>query len=680
MVRGCVLLLAWARGLRAAAAQGGSGDAFELQEQQQLSGSGASGLLELLPAGCVDAFCVNTGSATVRLLLHSVQQQEVRVLVLAETGSGSNSSAATPAGGQARVLREGCVSLRTELQEVELRLEQGDMDAATVAVGGVGVGVLQLLIVGPEHGVDEDGGNGGGAVPQQDRPASGRVAPLPLLHCAAPPLLLLPTAACDELRGLWEAGQQQQQQEQQLRAGDKDLRTATEAATAEAEAMSAAWWSHMAPLLCDVGYILTAMQQQQQQRGDGHGGTARAVVDHLLPYLYDNGMAATADLLLRTCQVQQLQPAARPAATPLHVQSSAVGPEPPGCSGSGALLGAGGAPCMLPRPFAPSSQEAAFQAWRLQGLANNAPYIVPLCTCMVVMMLIRGRASMAGTGGAGRGGGGGGGGGGAGGEDGALQGAQGQGRRAVLPGNAWVALVNALSDMVGLVVLRMVTARAAPRRRCAGNEGRMEQEQQQQQKEEGPSGKGGPGAAAFSEEAGGFAHGASVGGEDGAGRHDYAWSALRAYRWASCVAGPALFLLTALVMPLGLAPSTSMRCVLDRRVMYGAYVKRGLLVPSLQQLSVVEAAAASVVLGAGEVLWLWQLQRGWSWAGMGAFVGGLRVLAVVVSAAWEWRARRRFVRQAEGGGGRVAVGDVGQREDGCGRGGEGEGCWGSWLW
>ncbi len=266
-------------------------------------------------------------SATKNLSLYSAQPQAVRVLVLAETCRSSDSSsdaAVTPAGGQALLLQEVCLSLSGRLHKVVVQLEPGDLDAATVAVGGMGVGVLQVLVVGPQHGSDEAAGGVSGIVQQQNS------SPSPLLHCLAPPLLLLPAAVAAEVCGLWETVQLQQEQQLQLQGaqlnGGQQVAVTAEA---EAEALAAAWWSHMAPLLCDVGYILTAMQQQQQQ-GEGNDGTAHVVIEHELPYMYDNGMAATADLL-RTCRQQG------PCSTPLPADgcgpsaahSSPLFPDPP---------------------------------------------------------------------------------------------------------------------------------------------------------------------------------------------------------------------------------------------------------------------------------------------------------------------------------------------------------------
>lgn len=773
VVRGCALLLAWARGLRAeaqgATGEGGGWVADVDRQAQQFQGMVASQLAQLVPGAAdgageaVGGVAVQLGAGSgsgcgegtqaqvweedslrggparvgssrrpavrllsahppafatgpqqqqqaagpVRLLLHSPQPQAVRVLVLAEPGSGSSDSWGAEARVEvprAQLLQEVRVNLRGGMQEVEVGLDPAALAAAAAATGpatsdtaaaatcaGAGVGILQLVVVGPEHGAREagngvdGGGVGGAAAAAAAQPSQ---APQPLVHCVAPPLLLLPAPAAAEVCDLWEAMQQEHQRQQAAEGQQGEARAgqpqemATGQAEAEAGARSGVWWSHLAPLLCDVGYALAAMQQQVGARNE-----ARVVVDHMLPYLYDNGMVATAELL-RDLQAAESIPSPPPAVTcritledSIHTSASLTADCALTPAAAAALEGAADGGSVLPvqprpsllRSFSPAPLESAFQAWRLQGLATNAPYVLALSLYMAAMVVARGLLAAAAGGGAAVPGAA------AGGEVGAGAGARHGGAQAGaghLPTTAAVSLVSGLADVVGLVALRVVLAMGRGRGRGAAR-GRRNQVQtcKQQQAEEEQVQQWGKGEERQESvtAAGGSGSGSGIvaygGGESDSGDVDVE-AAPRVYRIASCVAGPSLFLLNSALAFLGVTPLDG-RYVGDQRVLYGSLLKRGLLAPSLQQLGAAEAAAAALLLGPGEALWLRRLQPAWSWVGVGALVVALRALAVAVSAGWEWRARGRFVRQMAGG---RAAGKRGGCVEQRGGAGVGSGC------
>ncbi len=233
-------------------------------------GEGASRLLMLCPPALAVPAAVSgggtEGEATVRLLLHSPRPQLSRVLVLAE-GAGQGEGGLSPA----RLLREVAVELVGGPQEVELALGAGELAGA---VGADGVEVLQLALVGPEHNV-VDGGH----------------AAHPLVHFVAPPLLVLPPAAAAEVCGLWDAIRHEA-------GGGVSENAAAGGGGYGSEQQSALWWSHLAPLLGDLAYVLGAGGQQgQRQQGEDEEAGSEVVLSQLLPYLYGSGMGTTARLL-----------------------------------------------------------------------------------------------------------------------------------------------------------------------------------------------------------------------------------------------------------------------------------------------------------------------------------------------------------------------------------------------
>ncbi len=248
------------------------------------------------------------GAAVVKLHVDSPVRQTGRVLALAEGTSAatevpSSSSGKSQAPEQqqglreqpqppARLLCEVAVELVGGPQEVELALGAGKLAAA---VGADGVGVLQLALVGPEHGTRELGEVGAGGEALQ-----------PLVHWVAPPLLLLPDAAAREVCGLWEQMKQEEEAEQgQAGAGGSAPPAGAREALAGAERQSSLWWSHLAPLLGDLAYVLGAGADDPD---------AQHVASQLLLYLYDNCAGELVGLVHRGSSGRQLRGTAAAAA------------------------------------------------------------------------------------------------------------------------------------------------------------------------------------------------------------------------------------------------------------------------------------------------------------------------------------------------------------------------------
>ncbi len=688
------------------------------------SDSASVRLLLMSPPAASLAAIVEPAPLDIRFLLHSPVPQMARVLVLAEAqvAPGTDARPGEPRGGavlhqrltRARLLLELPVQLEGGVQEVEvqLALEAGELAGAATEVckaGGAGgeeaagaVGVLRVVMVGPEHGAM-------GTVGGQRQEAAG---PRPLVHWVAPPLLLLPPAAAAEVCGAWEAmqreagggltemeegGQQQQQQQQQQQhyqqqqeaggwatgeeqqsggvehvlLGSSSGYTGTVISSvsgellASAERRSSLWWSHMAPLLGDLAHALGGHQGQGQE---GDGEAAGPVWLMLLPYLQGRGMAETLSLLgwrdpehtgkqgylwgagndrATTAAAAAdspppdleppMQPSAGPALGPmLPTSSSGLGKashqhqqHPSMCTGAHPAV-----PCahpteartfpfpLLPRPFSPPALELCYQQWRLQRLAQMAPYALffdaGVCLGMMLGALgplpvpVPAAASDSGAG------------------------------AAALPlllrlaQTAVFGLLGTVSDVLGLAVVYMVVV-LRPRRVLR----RQRQQQQQLERQQERGRQGG-------------ARGAVDPGTTPAvliSPRDVVW-----YRLAACVAGPAALLLCAALINLGLARMDP-RGTGTTRVVYGSGLIRAVIVPSLQQMSTWEAVAAAPLLWYGETLLLLQMQPAWGVWWAGAVVMLWRLVAVAVSAAWERRSRCRFVQGQQQQAEAAAVGD-----------------------
>ncbi len=635
VVRGCVQLIAWARELRQeyALGEGPSGDApgggtglgsvgMDARQQLQALAGALPGLL--LEAGCggAERVSVQVGDGlaaaaktveeeavavsqealhhagccaavqlllmwpfalpvgpdqadgeprTVRLLLQSPRSQPARLLLLAERGGGR--------GGQqfqaqppARLLCEVAVELVGGPQEVELALGVGELEGA---VGADGVGVLQLVLVGPEHSARDAGD-----------------AAHPLVHFVAPPLLVLPPAAAAEVCGLWDAIRHEA-------GGGANEGAAASSGGYGGEQQSSLWWSHLAPLLGDLAYVLGAGGQQGQgQQADDEEAGCEAVLSQLLPYLHGSGMGTTARLL----EAHAAKAAASRSTAPAVAEHTAAG----GAKGLCPLLR------MPLYPRRPPAQEAAYQEWRMGCLRATAPYVVTALSTIYLTALVRLLVGAAA--------------GGASNDSSSIE-------LPSLPRLMVLLVLNLGSDLVGYVVLLVADTRPARavRRLWLLRRGSS-----------GPVASQGP---AVLPEAGGSSGAQhqrpAEAGTGDAGRWDAAGVAW-AYSFAATVVSPLLFLTCAVGIRMRLLPIPGQ--VGDTRTVYGATIQRAVLMPAVQRLGVWQAAAAAPVLGLGEALQMRQLLPAWEGWQVVAMVAGWRLMAAAVSAFMEWRSRRLFAR------------------------------------
>ncbi len=271
------------------------------------SSSGAAATLLLLSPPAICSPEHTGGGATVRLMLHSPRPQPARVLVLAERGAaGGQQQHEAAEGGQrpqpgtAVLLREAAVWLVAGTQEVELHLTGEELAAASLAGGG-DVRVLQLVLVGPEHGAaggdgqEPEAGAAAGALGESGGVGTAASPPPPPLHFAAPPLLLLPPAAAAEVCQLWDLVRQEAAAgvaEAHAEGGDDG------SGAGGLEWEVGVWREHLAPLLGDLAFALLG----PQDGGSGSQGMREAqqqVVSHLGQYCSGMGMGETAELLAR---------------------------------------------------------------------------------------------------------------------------------------------------------------------------------------------------------------------------------------------------------------------------------------------------------------------------------------------------------------------------------------------
>ncbi len=645
------------------------------QEQQQQedthgyrsssSRAAPSRLLQLSPPAVSLATAAASGSLTVRLLLHSPTPQPARVLVLAER-QGTASSSAEPSGQplgsglaprgplRTRLLRELPVQLVGGAQEMQLVLGAGEL-AEAVGAEGVGadevyaVGVLRVMMVGPEH-------QAAGVGAQREGAAS---APS-LVHWVAPPLLLLPSAAAAEVCDVWEAIQsefdgglakaderdgtrQEQEQprgeEEQANAGgfqphaDVSGVSGPSEVLVRAERRSSLWHSHMGPLLEDLALVLRG---QPGQEGARQG--ADCVWQALLPYLRGRGMTQTLSLLAGCGQeqVQQQQQdvscsSSSASSLPSAHPAAATSDQAPACLGAthgsghqhpshrasppSAYTAAGAAALAVPRPFllllpwpfAPAALEAAYQAWRLAGLMRGTACVWGFCAIVTLAMLVRTAMSWvvhvrSGSGAAG---------------------GSGTAPWAHLAQATCIAVLNTVSYGLAPAVLQ---ARVIIRSRAA---------QQQQQRDEREDGKGRP-------------WGSALGLGANARRAVLQPSDIWAFRLAACVAGPTVLLVCYVLVLCGITPLDA-KMVGDSRTVYAVSLIRALVMPCLQQLGAWEAAVAAPLMCVADAMLVLAMQPGWRLWWAAAVAVGWRLGAVVVSAGWEVRSRRRFVRMHQAG-------------------------------
>ncbi len=263
---------------------------------------------------------------------------------------------------------------------------------------------------------------------------------------------------------------------------------------------------------------------------------------------------------------------------------------------------------ILPQPFSPPPLEAAYQSWRLAGLATNARYVLGFCTNVYLILALRILLSWAT---AGRGGSGGG------------QG--GQAPWARLAHTTAYAALSSAADILGLAVLYFLVLK--------GRHAAQQQQQQQQQGQQPQEHEQSPSVGRHTSTTGG-AHGRTL---------VLSSTAVVVYRVAACVVGPTLFLLSSTLTVLGVMPLDPGH-VRSMRVVYGSSLMRGAVVPCMQQMSAWETVMATPLLAAAEVLLLPLMQPDWGLWRAAAIMVVWRLCAVGVSAAWERRSRGRFVQ------------------------------------
>ncbi len=575
-------------------------------------GSGAARLLKVDPpaASLPAAGAAASGPVAVRLLLHSPAPQPARVLVLAERqGAGGT------VPPRAVLLREVAVALQGGVQEVEVELGPGEVAEAVEGAGegeGAGLpgggGVLRVMLVGPMH-VAQGTESG-----QQE----GRRPP-PLVHWVAPPLLLLPEEAAGEVCGLWEQMQREKEEEREQQEWQDQEQpgqdvpdgllphaaspTGLAASLAGVEQESELWWSHMAPLMGDLAYALSAWHGQGEER--------EAVLPHLLTFLHDNGMRHTAAMLQQrnlplpltlynnaygSGAAGQLPSPERSESPQLMTSTSSTSPagnapatRPLAIQLISAVLGLiRGLPLLLSiAPFSPPALELSYKAWRYAGLAAAAKYML----LVTAQPLLLGLAKMA---------------------------AQHGMRQALV--TSPVAVLDWVSESASTLVLLCYFAVLT-----GGSRG---------------STVGLPPAAESSVTA-----------------------VVRRYILAGVVLGPSLAVATSLAVAVGLLPHFDSFVGRDRALLF-ACLHQSLILPSVQRLPLRHVLAASPLLAAGEALQLVELRPSWGWRRVAGYVAAWRLVAAMVAAGWEVRARRRFAalvgrrREGEaGGGGRAASED-----------------------
>ncbi len=711
VIRGCVQLVAWARGLRPGTAgagdglqDGGGGDAgsrdHELQQQQQHLRALVTSLPQLLPGGfglatavqgsgldmgvsvqvqvggamtaagpgagrpsgsavagmcggATEELCSSggtghgaakllqfspaalaipqaegsVGDATVilRLPLHNPAPQPARVLVLADRGGREQVQQNEQQQRQhvpSQLLAEVPVELVAGSQEVDMALGVAEMAAAVEPAGDGAVGVLQLVLVGPEHNAA-----GEAAAEQFERPHA-----YPLVHWVAPPLLLLPPVAADELCRVWGAMQRAAGPEE----GAEKQQT-SDGGIAGIEHVSSLWWAHLAPLLGDLAYALGGKVQ-------GDAAAMKAVSAHLLPYLDDNGLPETAAMVQQqlvgrqpvsaavcategdsthagidthtaaadqVCCIASSTGAVSPskdteqdstsnpkAALQLKLLAAAVTPtssdcssstccaDPPtdndpalptandlhsgsalqaapGSSRSRSLLSALLAPVrylLPPAPFSPPALELSYQAWRLASMAAAAPYVLLLTAQPMVLVVVRM--------------------------------AREQGSVELLQA-ALLALLGWITDACSSLALLCMRGGIASNPHAS--------------------------AAAATVTA----------------------SVVRQHYLAAVLYSPAVLLLASALIALRVVPFHA-PYVGSVRLVLMCTAHRSVVLPSIRQLSVREKWGEGPLLVIGEALHVCFMQPQWGWPAVLMTVLVWRLIAVLTAAVWERRSRRRF--------------------------------------
>ncbi|KAG2448796.1 hypothetical protein HYH02_006147 [Chlamydomonas schloesseri] len=239
-----------------------------------------------------------------RLRLFSPQPQRARLIVAGSSRNGSHGDAGPATAATA-------VGLHTQqvLAELQLLLQAAGSCASGAAAGETAVSrarALQLLLLPPVHDDNEQADE---ATEAEAEPG----APAPLLHFAAP-LLVLPADAAAELCGLW--GQ----------------------VAAEAAGDAAAAHAHLQPLLSDLCYVLEVAQakaeaEEAAQARSGDAAAAMVSAD-LMSYLRSAGLPATAALVAGAGSTAPHKPATAASLAPCPAASSACCSADPGSATS----------------------------------------------------------------------------------------------------------------------------------------------------------------------------------------------------------------------------------------------------------------------------------------------------------------------------------------------------------
>ncbi|KAG2501246.1 hypothetical protein HYH03_001053 [Edaphochlamys debaryana] len=367
----------------------------------------------------------------------------------------------------------------------------------------------------------------------------------------------------------------------------------------------AAWCEVVCPLLQDLAFL-----------ADGAAGAevaAAEVAAHVVSFLDGNGLAAT------TAFARGLACPSSAAGTvpdPVRVlppeRPSSGSPAASGACGSATLSTAATAasshsasgpssPSLrhLLRGFRSPALESAFWAWRVGRLARLAPFLAALLAQPFVLGLMRCAAEQPWD---------------------------------VTAFNAAISFLLWASDVAGCIVL------VAHRRACSA------------------AAKTQKGQKACSN-ASGCSNGLNCPRHCIQAARAEVVAVVRLYQRASSLMGPALFLAGSVAAKWAALPSND-AYVGSLRAVAGASVHRVLLLPSVQQAGLGSLAVATPFLAIGEVLGLSGLQPDWGAGRVAAAVAGWRLAATAVAAAWEWRARRQFLRLVAAGAVHVESFDV----------------------
>lgn len=267
----------------------------------------------------------------------------------------------------------------------------------------------------------------------------------------------------------------------------------------------------------------------------------------------------------------------------------------------------------VPRPtlrhmlsgFRPVSREAAFRAWRGAGRLRMAPMLLLLTTQPFVCVLLRAVV-------------------------------EGQ-RAADVAATALLYLVTWAADVLGYLALVLASwGRSSSSRGAAARQGLRH----------GQETHGSVGTAAASSMSGAGAAGSS----GSVGQLVVSWGGdlEGLYEVVTALYGTALL---ALLYGIAVAQPPSIDAVYAGTVQVAVFFAafRGVLVPSMQQLGLGQVVQVAPVLVVVEGVRLGPLVPQWGWWQLAAAAVAWRLVGCAVSAAWDWRARWRFLQVESAG-------------------------------